>query len=84
MGGNEHAPSPPRTLSSRPERSRSLRTRSGEIPALAFAVVLAFLAVIPALSVAEGEEPASRSRSERPFLSLLKAGSRVTNRSLCF
>ena len=51
-------------LSSRPERSRLLRTRSGEIPALALAFVLAvafalaFLSVIP-----EGRGP------QRTFLS---------------
>jgi hypothetical protein len=36
---------------------------------LALAFALAFLAVIPTLSEADGEESASRSRSERPFFS---------------
>jgi hypothetical protein len=35
---------------------------------LLFAFALVFLSVIPTLSEAEGEESASRSRSERPFL----------------
>jgi hypothetical protein len=39
--------------------------RIGETPVLA--VASAFLAVIPTLSVAEGEEPASRLRSKRLF-----------------
>ena len=50
-----------------------LRTRSGETCSSAFAVAIAFvfLVVILTLSVAEGEEPAFRSRSERSFLPLL-------------